>query len=58
MVHGHPMGNDHGHHGHHDPYMHDPATQKLVSGIKRSMITTQDDIAHGGNVKKSMIKEQ
>ena len=37
--------------------MHDPATQKLVNGIKRSMIATQEEIAHGGNAKKSMIKE-
>lgn len=35
----------------------DPATAKLVSGIKKSMIRAEEDIKAGGNAKKSMIKE-
>jgi len=36
----------------------DPATAKLVNGIKKSMIRAEEDIKSGANIKKSMIKEQ
>lgn len=54
--HDHGHGHGHGHnHGASNNEFRDPATAKLMNGIKASMLRAENDIKNGGNIKKSMI---